>query len=712
MSQVIDTPLWALGAADSAPRPTVRGRDTEQGLLARRIRRLVHHGDGGVLWVGGPAGIGRSRLLDDAAAEAHLGGARVLTGSGACRDAITPMAPLLDALTRDGAGGFTRGLRERAIGQGDSYWLVREAKDRLRCLTADGPVVLAVDDVHDCDPLTLLAVRTLTAQLAGRPLLWVLTARSHTDAPAVEALRRDLLAGNATHLEPAPLAPQAVRQMVGDLLGIRAPAAEPYVRCLDGLPGAIRHACAHLAEHGTDSPSNGPDTERRVVGAVVARRLDQLTEEARELTLTASVLGSTFTVRHLAQALGRRESALLRPLREVLGARLLESRADRLSFRHQPVREAVACTLPRPLRLAMGGRSVGLWLKASVPAAAATRPAEVAGPVGLRAVEVLSEAAEEPAPLAPGRAEPAAAEVPTAPGRSAASEADLLCTTVRLAFHTGDDTALEACAAKGEEYLAGDDPQRRRVGAWVAVVCAVYREVPLTDRQLRHAADHLRRGFPHTACADPGDTVFFVRAALASGLRDIAASAVEYAEDGARRNARLPVFRATAEHARGLLEGSAERLVEAAERYAPRWPLLAARAQEDAATVLAESGSPGARSRFEQALELYTGCGADRDARRVRGRLREFGITSSAVGGGSEAGWRGLTPSELGVVRLIARGATNRQAAERLFLSPHTVNSHVRHAFDKLGVRSRVQLARLYMREVDRLADASEWSAP
>ncbi len=56
------------------------------------------------------------------------------------------------------------------------------------------------------------------------------------------------------------------------------------------------------------------------------------------------------------------------------------------------------------------------------------------------------------------------------------------------------------------------------------------------------------------------------------------------------------------------------------------------------------------------------------------------------------------------MVRLIAHGATNREAAERLFLSPHTVNTHLRHAFEKLGVRSRVQLARLYAREVDSTA--------
>ena len=47
------------------------------------------------------------------------------------------------------------------------------------------------------------------------------------------------------------------------------------------------------------------------------------------------------------------------------------------------------------------------------------------------------------------------------------------------------------------------------------------------------------------------------------------------------------------------------------------------------------------------------------------------------------------------MVSLVARGATNREVAERLFLSPYTVNSHLRHVFTKLGIRSRAELAHL-----------------
>ena len=56
---------------------------------------------------------------------------------------------------------------------------------------------------------------------------------------------------------------------------------------------------------------------------------------------------------------------------------------------------------------------------------------------------------------------------------------------------------------------------------------------------------------------------------------------------------------------------------------------------------------------------------------------------------------KALTDSELQVVRRVAHGLTNREVAEQLFLSTHTVNAHLRHAFTKLGIGSRMELARL-----------------
>ena len=45
-----------------------------------------------------------------------------------------------------------------------------------------------------------------------------------------------------------------------------------------------------------------------------------------------------------------------------------------------------------------------------------------------------------------------------------------------------------------------------------------------------------------------------------------------------------------------------------------------------------------------------------------------------------------MTGSELAVARLVAQGLTNREVAERLFISPHTVSGHLRHVFMKLRV--------------------------
>jgi DNA-binding CsgD family transcriptional regulator len=77
--------------------------------------------------------------------------------------------------------------------------------------------------------------------------------------------------------------------------------------------------------------------------------------------------------------------------------------------------------------------------------------------------------------------------------------------------------------------------------------------------------------------------------------------------------------------------------------------------------------------------------------------LRLAPIARGAVGPRPRWGWESLTDTERSVSQVVAEGLTNRQAAERLFLSRHTVDFHLRSIFRKLGVESRVDLTRLVL---------------
>jgi DNA-binding CsgD family transcriptional regulator len=130
-------------------------------------------------------------------------------------------------------------------------------------------------------------------------------------------------------------------------------------------------------------------------------------------------------------------------------------------------------------------------------------------------------------------------------------------------------------------------------------------------------------------------------------------------------------------------------------------PLVAASAAEDAGRALEKAAdTAGAVDHLSTAFDLYAALGANADARRVARLLRRHGVQRRLDAERPRTGWSSLTGSELQVVRIIGRGATNRIAAEQLYLSPHTVSSHVRSAFAKLGINSRVQLARV-LQEVE-----------
>ena len=166
----------------------------------------------------------------------------------------------------------------------------------------------------------------------------------------------------------------------------------------------------------------------------------------------------------------------------------------------------------------------------------------------------------------------------------------------------------------------------------------------------------------------------------------------------AGQNPGIDTLAAAHGHVRALIHDDPVPLREAVVRAASGEDrLLEAAAREDLGRMLAAQ-SPRAEGagHLKAAHDFYLQVGARRDAARVRAVLTALGIRQHRDGSvRAEHGWASLTRFERAVVELVAQGRTNREAATELFLSPYAINAHLRHAFAKLGVRSRAELARI-----------------
>jgi DNA-binding CsgD family transcriptional regulator len=203
---------------------------------------------------------------------------------------------------------------------------------------------------------------------------------------------------------------------------------------------------------------------------------------------------------------------------------------------------------------------------------------------------------------------------------------------------------------------------------------------------------------------DPTAASVLVRIAQQTGAVDAARSTVHAARHLAERNPSVVSLAGAAAHADGLLRGSLAELHTAVARFrdSPR-PLALASAMEDAAMAEQARGSRSrAVSLFEEAHDMYRNHGAFRGCARLERRLQRLGAGGQrSTRSAPSSSLAGLTKAELAVAMLVAQGATNRQVAEDLFISPHTVDSHLRHVFGKLGINKRVELARLVAKAED-----------
>jgi DNA-binding CsgD family transcriptional regulator len=361
---------------------------------------------------------------------------------------------------------------------------------------------------------------------------------------------------------------------------------------------------------------------------------------------------------------------------------------------HSPVRPLI------DLELAARLADVGRFDEASALIAAPRAEGGTAGFALTQAGPALLRARIH---LALGRLDAAAAEAETVlyAGRLGDTSPFAIlarCMLSSIALRRGDLVSagqlLDAVSARLADAGAGRIGIRCQL---LAAQVAEARDGPAAAMGIVDGVYDYIRVFGWPLVQDPTVASWLVRLALEVGDGARASIVGGVAERLGRVNRAFPVVTAACAHAQGLLRSDIGLLRLAAETQPDVW--ASASAAEDLAVLLADADRVADAIRWlDRAYANFQESGGSRGAARVRGRLRRLGVQRRhwrSAGERPAQGVEGLTETERGITELVCQGLTNRQIAEQMFVSANTIAFHLRNIYRKLGVASRVQLARV-----------------
>ena len=195
-----------------------------------------------------------------------------------------------------------------------------------------------------------------------------------------------------------------------------------------------------------------------------------------------------------------------------------------------------------------------------------------------------------------------------------------------------------------------------------------------------------------------------VRLAMATADLQLAQTAARACAEEAAAETEPARAAAASLRCQGLLRADPVPLQGAVAHYRAAGPATELPAAlEDLAAVLAEHGRHDeARDALNEAVTLYEGLDARWDIRRADGRLRPYGVRRGARGPrGPRAatGWAALTPTEVKIAALVARGDSTSEIARGMLLSRRTVQTYISHILAKLGAKGRVEIVREALRQ-------------
>ena len=361
--------------------PRFIGREKEIQQL-KHILDVVKNGSGRCVFISGEAGIGKSRLISEIRAMATNMDYTALSGRCFEQDLSFPYAPWVEILRsyldkdviRNWFEGFdalavelVRLLPEIKTHLPDSPkpTLIESEVEKRRLFEAlshlflqqstAGPVILTVEDLHWSDQSSLEFLLYLVRRLGDRPLLLLISFRS-SDAGAV--LTRHLAdldrEPNVQEIKLVPLTQTELGALLMAILDQPHMPSDEFVEGIfnltEGNPFFAEEVCASLISSGDIFFANRqwqrrplsqidiPDSIQRLV----EKRLEQISQPARQLIDMAAVSGRKFDFAVLRTMTGLSEIEVVKIIKELVSARLvIEEDADQFSFRHALTREAL-----------------------------------------------------------------------------------------------------------------------------------------------------------------------------------------------------------------------------------------------------------------------------------------------------------------------------------------------------------------------------------
>ncbi|MCO6009963.1 LuxR C-terminal-related transcriptional regulator [Actinoallomurus purpureus] len=375
------------------------------------MRELLDGAAGGhsaVLYIEGAAGLGKTRLLAEAATLAKGSGFDVVAVRVDESNRYPPLAPLLSALPEaESLEGREAEAHGRTRGAVRRHQLLDRLAEVLERRAERAPVAVLVDDVHWADPATLLTLRVLPNRLAGSPIVWLMAGEPVPDSAVMRLVEQS----EPGVLRLAPLPAEAAAELAADLLGAPPDSNfSEFLAAAGGNPFLITELLREAIGEGSWTVTDGRARLSRSglaadFSARIAQRLEAMPEDMADLLRVASVLGREFDLLHVARLLGHSVGQLVRPMRRLLREELLVESGPWLAFRHDLFRQAVRADLPTPLARALHREAADTLL------ALGRRPAEVvrhlltgALPGDIKAAATLRAAAREIADFLPDTA--------------------------------------------------------------------------------------------------------------------------------------------------------------------------------------------------------------------------------------------------------------------------------------------------------------------